>query len=94
MAIPSVGAFATPLGPVPVDADARAVARRLGIPYYLLNTEREFARAVIEPFARAYVERILTDRNQLGLIYRITDKWGTTSALDSTGIGSTATCAG
>jgi len=35
-------------------ADARAVARRLGIPYYLLNTEREFARAVIEPFARAY----------------------------------------
>jgi tRNA-specific 2-thiouridylase len=37
-------------------ADARAVARRLGIPYYLLNTEREFARAVIEPFARAYVQ--------------------------------------
>jgi tRNA-specific 2-thiouridylase len=35
-------------------ADARAVARRLGIPYYLLNTEREFDRAVIEPFARAY----------------------------------------
>ena len=34
--------------------DARAVARRLGIPYYLLNTEREFDRAVIEPFARAY----------------------------------------
>jgi len=37
-------------------ADARAVARRLGIPYYLLNTEREFERAVIEPFARAYAE--------------------------------------
>lgn len=37
-------------------ADARAVARRLGIPYYLLNSEREFARAVIEPFARAYAE--------------------------------------
>jgi tRNA-specific 2-thiouridylase len=35
-------------------ADARAVARRLGIPYYLLNSEREFERAVIEPFARAY----------------------------------------
>ncbi|HEY7252636.1 MAG TPA: tRNA 2-thiouridine(34) synthase MnmA [Methylomirabilota bacterium] len=34
--------------------DARAVARRLGIPYYLLNSEREFERAVIEPFARAY----------------------------------------
>ena len=29
MAIPSVGAFATPLGPVPVDADARTVAARL-----------------------------------------------------------------
>jgi tRNA-specific 2-thiouridylase len=37
-------------------ADARAIARRLGIPYYLLNTEREFARAVIEPFARAYTQ--------------------------------------
>jgi tRNA-uridine 2-sulfurtransferase len=37
-------------------ADARAVARRLGIPYYLLNTEREFEQAVIEPFARAYAE--------------------------------------
>ena len=29
MAIPSVGAFATPLGPVPVDADARTDAARL-----------------------------------------------------------------
>jgi tRNA-uridine 2-sulfurtransferase len=37
-------------------ADARAVARRLGIRYYLLNTEREFERTVIEPFARAYAE--------------------------------------
>ena len=37
-------------------ADARAVARRLGIPYYLLNTEREFERTVIEPFARAYAQ--------------------------------------
>jgi tRNA-specific 2-thiouridylase len=34
--------------------DARQVARRLGIAYYLLNSEREFERAVIEPFAREY----------------------------------------
>ncbi|HEY7435942.1 MAG TPA: tRNA 2-thiouridine(34) synthase MnmA [Methylomirabilota bacterium] len=34
--------------------DARVVARRLGIPYYLLNSEREFERAVIDPFVRAY----------------------------------------
>ncbi|HEX7216582.1 MAG TPA: tRNA 2-thiouridine(34) synthase MnmA [Methylomirabilota bacterium] len=34
--------------------DARAVARRLGIPYYLLNSEREFERSVVEPFAQAY----------------------------------------
>ena len=29
--------------------DARAVARRLGIPYYLLDMEEEFDRAVITP---------------------------------------------
>lgn len=34
--------------------DARQVARRLGIPYYLLNTEREFDRAVVENFASEY----------------------------------------
>jgi tRNA-uridine 2-sulfurtransferase len=34
--------------------DAREVARRLGIAYYLLNSEREFDRAVIEHFAREY----------------------------------------
>jgi tRNA-specific 2-thiouridylase len=35
-------------------ADARAVARRLGIPYYLLNTEDEFGRAVIDRFVESY----------------------------------------
>jgi tRNA-specific 2-thiouridylase len=45
--------FGSCCSPETVD-DARAVARRLGIPYYLLNSEREFEQAVIEPFARAY----------------------------------------
>lgn len=45
--------FGSCCSPATVD-DARAVARRLEIPYYLLNTEREFERAVIEPFAREY----------------------------------------
>ncbi|PYM38563.1 MAG: tRNA 2-thiouridine(34) synthase MnmA [Candidatus Rokuibacteriota bacterium] len=34
--------------------DARQVARRLGIPHYLLNTEREFDRAVIAGFVDEY----------------------------------------
>ncbi len=34
--------------------DARQVARRLGIPYYLLNSEREFEQTVIERFTREY----------------------------------------
>ncbi len=34
--------------------DARAVARRLGIPYYLLNSEEEFGRTVIDAFAAEY----------------------------------------
>jgi tRNA-uridine 2-sulfurtransferase len=33
---------------------ARAVARQLGIPYYLLNSEREFDAAVIAPFVDEY----------------------------------------
>jgi tRNA-specific 2-thiouridylase len=34
--------------------DARQVARALGIPHYLLNSEAEFTRAVIDPFVAAY----------------------------------------
>src|SRR5687767_5732901 len=34
--------------------DARRVARTLGIPYYLLDMEREFDRAVIGPFTDEY----------------------------------------
>jgi tRNA-specific 2-thiouridylase len=36
--------------------DARGVARRLGIPYYLLNSEEEFDRAVIDRFVSEYAE--------------------------------------
>src|SRR5213593_5307941 len=45
--------FGSCCSPETVD-DARRVARRLGIPYYLLNSEREFDRTVIENFAREY----------------------------------------
>jgi tRNA-specific 2-thiouridylase len=45
--------FGSCCSPESVD-DARAVARRLGIAYYLLNSEREFEDTVIAPFARAY----------------------------------------
>src|SRR5262245_63449673 len=48
-----VSRFASCCSPETVD-DARQVARRLGIPYYLLNSEREFDRAVVEEFAQEY----------------------------------------
>jgi tRNA-specific 2-thiouridylase len=39
----------------PRDAlDARAAAARLGLPFYVVNFEREFARDVLAPFAAAY----------------------------------------
>jgi tRNA-specific 2-thiouridylase len=45
--------FGSCCSPETVD-DARQVARKLGIPYYLLNTEREFDRTVIANFAGEY----------------------------------------
>ncbi|MBI4588792.1 MAG: tRNA 2-thiouridine(34) synthase MnmA [Candidatus Rokubacteria bacterium] len=45
--------FGSCCSPETVD-DARQVARRLGIPYYLLNTEREFDRTVIDNFVGEY----------------------------------------
>ena len=45
--------FGSCCSPATVD-DARQVARRLGIPHYLLNSEAEFDRTVIGDFAREY----------------------------------------
>lgn len=36
--------------------DARAVAFRLGIPYYVLNFRETFSELVVEPFCRTYAE--------------------------------------
>src|SRR5216117_719890 len=49
--------FGSCCSPATVD-DARQVARRLSIPYYLLNSEAEFDRTVIDDFA---VEEVVRD---------------------------------
>ncbi|MFV2063873.1 MAG: tRNA 2-thiouridine(34) synthase MnmA, partial [Chloroflexota bacterium] len=36
--------------------DARRVAGQLGIPFYVLNLEREFAEGVLDPFFASYLE--------------------------------------
>lgn len=36
--------------------DARSVADRIGIPFYVLNCEAKFKTAVIDPFLKAYLE--------------------------------------
>jgi tRNA-specific 2-thiouridylase len=64
-------------------AGARQVARSLGIPHYLLNSEDEFARSVIDPFAEAYrrgstpVPCVACNRDlKFGSLLRRSRAWG------------------
>jgi tRNA-specific 2-thiouridylase len=49
----AVRRFGSCCSPETVD-DARQVARRLGIPYYVLNSEQEFDQTVVQQFAEEY----------------------------------------
>src|ERR1041385_3928921 len=37
--------------------DARRVAMQLGIPYYVLNLEKDFEKTVVAPFVETYLRR-------------------------------------
>ncbi len=47
--------FGTCCSSMDVD-DARAVANKIGIPFYVLNCEAKFKSTVIDPFLKAYME--------------------------------------
>jgi tRNA-specific 2-thiouridylase len=74
--------FGSCCSPDTVD-DARHVAQRLGIPYYLLNAERAFDETVIEPFTREYVEGrtpvpcvVCNQEVKFGSLLRRAQAWG------------------
>ena len=65
--------------------DARAVAERLGIPFYVLNYEEEFDREVIQYFLDAYVAGETPNpcvpcnsRLKFGSLYARAMGWGAT----------------
>lgn len=50
------GAADAPRRPANGIEDARRVARRLGVPFHVLDLREEFRRAVVEDFCRAYAQ--------------------------------------